>query len=53
MHETRLGVGQVTRIAKPLERHGQQAGPEGAVVSEFSTYHSGDAARFTDLKIKL
>jgi len=52
LHETRLGVGQVTGISKPLEKHWQQAGPEGAVVSEFSTYHSGAAVRFTDPKIK-
>ena len=47
-----LGVGDVAGIARPLEKHWMQAGPDGAIFSEFSTYHTGAAVRFTDPKIK-
>jgi hypothetical protein len=29
-----------------------QAGPQGAIFTEFSTFHTGEAVRFTDPKIK-
>ena len=53
MHETPLRLGEVTGIQRPLEVHWQQAGPEGAIVTETSTYHSGAAIRFTNPNIKL
>jgi hypothetical protein len=52
MHEKALGPGEVTGIAKPLEKHWQQAGPEGCILTEVSTYHTGAAVRFTNPKIK-
>lgn len=45
-------VGETAGLAKPLEKHWQQAGPQGAIVSEVSTYHSGAALRFTNPGIK-
>ncbi|MBN1420185.1 MAG: hypothetical protein JXP34_15505 [Planctomycetes bacterium] len=47
-----LQVGDATGISHPLEKHWMQAGPEGAIFSEFSTYHSGTAVRFTDAKVR-
>lgn len=47
-----LGVGEIAGISRPLEKHWLQAGPQGAVFTEFSTFHTGEAVRFTDPKIK-
>jgi predicted ester cyclase len=47
-----LGVGDIAGIARPLEKHWMQAGPQGAIFTEFSTFHTGEAVRFTDPKIK-
>lgn len=47
-----LGVGDIAGIARPLEKHWMQAGPQGAIFTEFSTFHAGEAVRFTDAKIK-
>ena len=52
MNETVLQVGDVTGIKRPGEKHWQQAGPEGAIVTEVSTYHAGEAVRFTNPAIK-
>jgi D-lyxose ketol-isomerase len=51
-HEKALHVGDVAGIAIPEEKHWQQAGPQGAIVTETSTFHSGAAVRFTDPRIK-
>ena len=51
-NETVLNVGQTTGITKPLEKHWMQAGAQGAIVTEVSTYHTGDAVKFTNPKIK-
>ncbi len=47
-----LGVGEIAGISRPLEKHWLQAGPQGAVFTEFSTFHTGEAVRFTDAKVK-
>lgn len=52
MHETPLRPGEVTGIRKPLEKHWQQAGPEGCILTETSTYHTPAAVRFTNPAIK-
>jgi D-lyxose ketol-isomerase len=51
-HEKRLDVGEVTGISKSGEKHWQEAGPQGAIITEVSTYHTGAAVRFTNPKIK-
>jgi len=51
-HETRLNVGESTGVKKLGEKHWQEAGPEGAIVTEISTYHTGAAVRFADPSIK-
>ncbi len=52
MKEARLRPGEYVGVSKPMEKHWQQAGPEGCILTETSTYHSGAAVRFTDPKIK-
>jgi D-lyxose ketol-isomerase len=47
-----LGVGEIAGISRPLEKHWMQAGPQGAVFTEFSTFHTGEAVKFTDPKVK-
>jgi len=51
-HEKVCKPGDTAGIRKPLEKHWQQAGPEGVIVSEVSTYHTGTAVRFTNPSIK-
>jgi D-lyxose ketol-isomerase len=51
-HEKVLKLGEVTGLTRHEQKHWQQAGPEGAIVTETSTFHSGAAVRFTDPQIK-
>lgn len=51
-HETALRPGEVTGIKRALEKHWQQAGPGGCILTEVSTYHAGGAVRYTDPTIK-
>jgi len=51
-HETPIRPGEVAGISKPMEKHWQQAGSEGCILTEMSTYHTGEAVKFTDPAIK-
>jgi hypothetical protein len=51
-HEKALKLGDVAGLTRPEQKHWQQAGSEGAIVTETSTFHSGAAVRFTDARIK-
>jgi D-lyxose ketol-isomerase len=51
-HETPIRPGEVVGVGKPMEKHWQQAGPEGCILTEMSTYHTGEAVKFTDPAIK-
>jgi len=50
-HEVLLKPGDQYTLF-PDTRHWFQAGPEGAIVSEFSTRSTDDSDRFTDPRIK-
>ena len=52
LKEKPLKPGEVTGISRPMEKHWQQAGPEGCILTETSTFHTGAAVRFTNPKIK-
>ncbi len=52
LQEKQLKPGESTGIAAALDKHWQQAGPEGCIMTEVATYHDGTAVRFTDPKIK-
>ena len=51
MHEIRLRPGEQYTL-KPDTKHWFQSGPEGAIVSEFSTRSTDDQDRFTDPRIQ-
>jgi hypothetical protein len=47
-----LRVGEIAAVSRPLEKHWMQAGPQGAIFTEFSTFHTGEAVKFTDAQVK-
>jgi D-lyxose ketol-isomerase len=50
-HEDILNVGQVATLNRATARHWQFGGPEGAVISEYATFHDNDGVRHSDPKI--
>jgi len=44
---TKVTPGNVSYLAGPEQWHFMLAGPEGAIVSEYASYHDGAALRFT------
>jgi len=50
-HEVILHEGQVTTLNRATARHWQFGGPEGAVVSEYATFHDNDGVRHSDPKL--
>jgi len=50
-HETILHVGQSAKLNRPTAPHWQFGGPEGAIVSEYGTFHDNDGVRHSDPKI--
>jgi D-lyxose ketol-isomerase len=52
-HMTRVKPGECGKLNRPLARHSQVGGPDGAIVTEYASYHSMDALRFTNPNVKL
>jgi len=50
-HETILREGQCTTLNRETARHWQFGGPEGAVISEYATFHDNDGVRHSDPEI--
>jgi D-lyxose ketol-isomerase len=50
-HETPLGPGQTAVLERETARHWQFGGPEGAVISEYGSYHDNAAVRHSDPNI--
>lgn len=50
-HEVILNEGQTTTLNRATARHWQFGGPEGAVISEYATYHDNDGVKHSDPKI--
>ena len=48
-----LKPGEVAGLSKADEKHWMRAGPEGAIVTEYATYHDGKGLRFSHSKVKL
>ena len=46
-------VGEVVHLKKSETFHFLKAGPEGAIVSEWASYHDGNGLRFTNPKAKM
>ena len=49
--ETRLGPGEIGKLPAAEEKHWMLAGPDGAIVSEYATYHDNNALRFSHPKV--
>jgi D-lyxose ketol-isomerase len=47
-----LKPGEVAGLSKPNEKHWMRAGPEGAIVTEYATYHDGKGLRFSHPSVK-
>ena len=45
-------AGEVDTMNGDCKKHFIMAGPEGAIVTEFATFHSNDGLRFTNPKVK-
>jgi len=52
-HVTRIGVGETGKLNRAEAKHFMVAGPEGAIVTEYASYHDNAALRFTDPDAKL
>lgn len=52
-HVVPLKPGEIAGLNRPEARHFMYAGPEGAIVTEYATYHDGAGLRFTNPKVKL
>lgn len=50
--EQTLNVGEMTSYPKPAEKRWKQAGPAGAIFSEYSTYRTYKSIRFSDPNIR-
>ena len=51
-HVQVLKPGELGKLAKAEGKHFMVAGAEGAIVSEYATYHDNKGLRFTDPKVK-
>jgi hypothetical protein len=52
-HATVLAVGELGKLNRPEAPHFMVAGPQGAIVTEYASYHDGQGLRFTDPGVKL
>ena len=50
-HEVALGPGQTTILNRETSRHWQFGGPEGAIISEYGSFHDNEAVRHSDPNI--
>ena len=50
-HESALAEGQTAVLNRETARHWQFGGPEGAVISEYGSYHDNNAVRHSDPNI--
>ena len=48
-----LRPGEVAGLGKPEEWHFMKAGPQGAIVTEYATYHDGAGLRFANPKARV
>lgn len=50
-HEVALGPGQTTILNRETSRHWQMGGPEGAIISEYGSFHDNEAVHHSDPNI--
>ena len=51
--EKLLKPGEVASLSKADEKHWMRSGPEGAIVTEYATYHDGKGLRFSHPKVTM
>jgi len=51
-HAKAVHPGELDALNRPEARHFMIAGPEGAIVTEYASYHDNDALRFTNPDVK-
>ena len=51
--EQKIMPGEVGYLGGPEQWHSMVAGPEGAIVTEYATYHDGNGLRFSHPKVSL
>jgi D-lyxose ketol-isomerase len=49
---TELKPGDIRTLNRPTAKHFMMGGPEGAIVSEYATFHDGEGLRFTNPGVK-
>jgi D-lyxose ketol-isomerase len=47
-----LKPGEVAALNRPEAKHFMVAGPEGAIVTEYATYHDNAGLRFTNPSVR-
>ena len=47
-HCTEVRPGEIEGLNRPCAKHFMIAGPEGAIVTEYATFHDNDGLRFTN-----
>lgn len=52
-NETKLMPGETAKLAGAEQWHYMKAGPEGAIVTEYATYHDGAGLRFAHPKVSM
>lgn len=51
--EKKLMPGEVVELAGAEQWHWMKAGPDGAIVTEYATYHDGKGLRFSNSKVSM
>ena len=51
-HVKEVNIGEIDSLNRPTARHFMLAGPDGAVVTEYATFHDNDGLRFTNPDVK-
>jgi len=52
-HVKSVALGEMDALGRPTAKHFMLAGPEGAIVTEYATFHDNAALRFTNPRAKL
>jgi len=47
-----VNIGEIDALNRPEAKHFMLAGPEGAIVTEYATFHDNDGLRFTNPDVK-
>jgi len=51
-HVKEVTIGEIDALNRPEAKHFMLAGPDGAIVTEYATFHDNDGLRFTNPDVK-